>query len=174
MKTLLELNTILNKLLLEKNNLTLEYSKKMNLINDEIKKINDNIYLFSHNIDVSKLELGQKILSIGFHRNYYKKEFYMINSQLIDDCKTDILNNFKRLKEEYFGYKEYDGYYQRSDHNYGYGPSHGSIVESIGLNKDYRNKETFTDEEKEACFYLLENLKYLLDNLNRNAKEKGK
>jgi hypothetical protein len=40
------------------------------------------------------------------------------------------------------------------------GPRHGHIIFSIGLKRDVRNRDPqlLTDEEREACVYLLTNL----------------
>ena len=60
------------------------------------------------------------------------------------------------MKKQYFGNKRYSGYYQESSHSYGMGPSHGSIVDEVGLKQDARKRD-LTDEEKDACIYYLKN-----------------
>lgn len=47
--------------------------------------------------------------------------------------------------------------YQRSDCEYGFIPSHGGVVDSIGLTSEYLKKD-LTDYEIEACIYYLKNL----------------
>lgn len=68
--------------------------------------------------------------------------------------KDDIYEDTtcKHLRKEYFGQKRYEGYHQRSDHPYGFGPTNGSIVEEVGL----RNREKeLSDEEVEAAVYFM-------------------
>ncbi len=52
----------------------------------------------------------------------------------------------------------YDRWYgQRSDHDYGMGPRHGSIIFRIGLVSDARHRE-LTSAERDAAVYYLMNL----------------
>lgn len=61
------------------------------------------------------------------------------------------------LREQYIGAKRYDRFHQRCDCRYGYGPTHGWIVFSVGLTPEVREREVaegeriLTPEESEAA-----------------------
>lgn len=60
-----------------------------------------------------------------------------------------------------FGTKNYAGWQgQRSDHEYGYGPRHGSTVFSVGFTDAVRKRDpqALTPEEVEAAIYYLTNI----------------
>lgn len=173
--TLLELNKRLYELLDLKTTKQDTYLREIDELQDQINKVKINIELLNNNIDLNKFSLGRKILSIQFNETYHDT-LLPLNNDLIESCKKDILNDFNTLRYEYLGYKEYMQFYQRDDHTYGYGPTHGSIVESIGLTSDYRRRNyKFTDEEKEACLYLLANIEHLRsieqDKINEQKKK---
>ena len=71
------------------------------------------------------------------------------------------------LWSHYFGTKNYDRWCgQRSDHQYGYGPGHGSIVFRVGVIDNVRKTRTQADltaEEIEAAIYYLTNIKRVQD-----------
>jgi hypothetical protein len=71
------------------------------------------------------------------------------------------------LWSHYFGTKNYDRWSgQRSDHQYGYGPGHGSIVFRVGIVDGVRKDRTQADltaEEVEAAIYYLTNIKRVQD-----------
>jgi hypothetical protein len=75
----------------------------------------------------------------------------------IDDAIADAVIGFAKLRKEFIGCKNYDRFTcQRSDHPYGYGPKHGSIVFRIELlDKLY----SCSDEQLDCCIYFLQKLK---------------
>jgi hypothetical protein len=74
--------------------------------------------------------------------------------RLTEAAALDIANDCKHMRSMFFGNKRYEGFYQSNDCQYGYGPRHGSTVDSIGLIK---KDHVFTEEEKTACIYYLNN-----------------
>ena len=129
------------------------YKEQKKIIEDRIKELSEKEKVVSEGLDLEKIELGKKVLYI--HGNPYQR----CQDTKSDGSNTlaklaiaDILDGCKHLRREYFGQKRYEGYHQRSDHSYGYGPSHGSIVEEVGL----RNREKeLSEEEVEAAVYFL-------------------
>lgn len=107
----------------------------------------------SENIDIEKVQIAEKILEVE------GDPYGMTN-----DCKKtiaesaieDIANGCEYLQKRYFGNKRYDRFYQREDHEYGYAPKHGHIVDSIGFRRDLLSKE-LTGDQKDACIYYLKN-----------------
>lgn len=81
--------------------------------------------------------------------------------EALRDARLAIIRGGRSLLTGYIGMKRYDGFYQRSDHGYGYGPSHGSIVWRVGLTEEVRarlreDKEAIlTAEEQELALALL-------------------
>lgn len=66
------------------------------------------------------------------------------------------------LLNGYIGAKHYGGFHQREDHQYGYGPKHGSTCFAVGLLEDVRRREVADgehvlteDEAAAATAYLL-------------------
>jgi hypothetical protein len=54
------------------------------------------------------------------------------------------------LAQRYVGCKRYEGWFQREDHEYGYGPRHGHIIFRVGLEASVRRRGTdarLTDDE---------------------------
>lgn len=76
----------------------------------------------------------------------------------------------QKMQTRYIGAKRYDGFHQRCDCDYGYGPSHGSIVFSVGLTQERLQRPLPLDEfERDvAVRYLLA----LRDAKRREAEEK--
>jgi hypothetical protein len=66
-----------------------------------------------------------------------------------------------RLRRAYFGLKQYEGWSaQREDHDYGFGPRHGSIWFKIGMSEQYRRRPEWLEEyERIACVAWLNALK---------------
>lgn len=79
-------------------------------------------------------------------------------AEISTGCKG---TTYRSLWQAYFGTKDYAHWHgQRCDCQYGLGPSHGSIVFSIGLQRSIRSREmeVLSDAERAACVYYLTNL----------------
>lgn len=78
---------------------------------------------------------------------------------------------YRGLAKEYFGTKDYDRWHgQRSDHAYGYGPSHGCIIFSVGLLPSAR-AGVLSEAQKDAAIYYLMNIQAIQE--CASAKEIG-
>ena len=67
----------------------------------------------------------------------------------------DAMNKLTRdgMRREYVGIKNYDSFGdQGSDHPYGMGPRHGSIV--FAVNRSIRDRELTEQELEDALYYL--------------------
>lgn len=102
-------------------------------------------------IDLEKVKTAEFILAIrGLEYGEY-------NERCVDEAIKDIATGTDKMKKQYFGVKNYAQWtHQHCDCQYGYGPSHGSIVFSVGYN--FLNVD-LTDDEKECCIYYLNLLK---------------
>ena len=84
-------------------------------------------------------------------------------AKVVADAKTAIAAGGGALQHEYLGVKNYDSFGdQRCDCQYGFGPTHGSIVFSIGLTRAAREQleegRALSPEQIEDALYLLANL----------------
>lgn len=83
-----------------------------------------------------------------------------------------ILAGGGEMFSEYCGTKSYDRWTgQHSNHSYGMGPRHGTIIFEIGLTRPVRGREvkSLTEDEINACVYYLRNLERI-----QEAAEKAK
>lgn len=97
--------------------------------------------------DLTRIKQAEQILQIRIGDRYFDRT-------CVEDAIKDIAEDTNKMQQEYFGSKNYSGWTnQRSDHGYFYGPKHGTIVCSIGLEPDYR--KGLTEEQKENCLYYL-------------------
>lgn len=121
------------------------FEKKMKELQESINHLERQKKLHLEGFDLKRVEEAEKILQI-------KDAEY--DSSCVRDAITDILRGTPHMKTQYFGSKNYVHYrHQRSDHPYVYGPTHGTIVYSIGLNWSYRNG--LSQEQEEDCLYYL-------------------
>lgn len=133
--------------------MTESFERRKKEITQQISQHKEQEQIVSSGLDLEKIELGKKVLYV------YGNPYERCQDTKFDGSNTlaklaiaDILDGCKHLRKEYFGQKRYEGYHQRSDHPYYCGPSHGSIVEEVGL----RNREKeLSDEEVEAAVYYL-------------------
>lgn len=133
--------------------MTESFERRKKELTQQISQHKEQEQIVSSGLDLEKIELGKKVLYV------YGNPYERCQDTKSDGSNTlaklaiaDILDGCKHLRKEYFGQKRYEGYHQRSDHPYGFGPSHGSIVEEVGL----RNREKeLSDEEVEAAVYYL-------------------
>ena len=73
----------------------------------------------------------------------------------VKEAINDIAKGCKELRVEYFATKNYaHWFHQGTQHGYGYGPSHGSVVFSIGLLPEARRRDLTPDEADAAIYYL--------------------
>ncbi len=140
-------------------------------VNIKIAEIRKDISLYKSSIDAKKINHAMSILRLEFpgeNRRYdsLKKTVLPIYDSLVNAAMTDLVSGLKILKKEYIGQKKYQGFDQRCDCEYGYGPSHGYIYQSIGL---YNPKKELSEYDIECCLYLLENILEVVKSKNSAA-----
>ena len=83
-------------------------------------------------------------------------------AKVVDDACVAVAEGGGRLRREFFGTKNYDRWHnQRCDCVYGYGPRHGSIVFSVGIDRRFRDRWAageLAPEDVDAALYYLNNL----------------
>lgn len=124
-----------------------DFQKK---ITAEIDALKEKESLLENGFDLEKIELGRTVVTIK--GNPYGDTGCSKDKTIAEEAIRDILDGCKRLKVEYFGNKRYEGFYQRSNHDYGFGPTYGSIVDRVELNI---RKRDLTSEEAEAAVYYI-------------------
>jgi hypothetical protein len=142
-----ELRTSINQLTKE----TEERLKKMRSDLGELERL-ENIAT-NVGMDLEKVQIAESIL---YFRG--KPDSDCEGRILINAAAVDIANGCEHLKSQYYGNKRYEAFYQSTDCGYGMGPSHGGIVDEVGLKQAYRKRE-LTEDEKDACIYYLKNYK---------------
>lgn len=114
-------------------------------------------------LDLAKIEAARKVIEV---RGRYEHAGTDRRSVITDAIKQLVTGEpirayYGDLWRVAFGTKNYDRWSgQRSDHEYGYGPRHGSTVFSVGLASDVRKRDPreLTPDEVEAAVYYLTNL----------------
>lgn len=140
-------------------------------INRKMNQVRRDISLCKSSIDVNKINHAMSILDLQFpiQRNYYggPEKVLPIYTDLVSAAKKDLSTGATKLRTEYIGQKRYEGFDQRTDCRYGYGPSHGSIYQRIGLRNPERE---LSDYDIECCLYLLENIASVVESKNSIVK----
>lgn len=153
MKKLFEIVAERNQKQIDLSELRKEFQSKEKSLTNEIESLFKLENTAENGFDVVKIQLAESILSVS--GNPYG-DADGGGKKLAERAVIDIANNTSFMRKQYFGNKRYSGYYQESSHSYGMGPSHGSIVDEVGLKQDARKRD-LTDEEKDACIYYLKN-----------------
>ena len=125
---------------------------------EELKSMQETLNLVVLGIDNERYQKANNLLNVKFEKN-------KIEISLIEKAIIDISKGITDLKHNYYGMKRYDGYFQESNHPYGYGPKHGYIVQSVGLKKRDIN---YSIEDVEDMLYLL-----LIIKINKGFNPKG-
>ena len=105
-------------------------------------------------IDIEVLRLAESVLEVrGAFEKAGDDRTYAVQ-KAIDDLASGAPN----LKKAYVGTKQYDRWHgQFVECSYGMGPSHGSVIFSIGIRRSELGRD-LTEAEIEAALYYLRNL----------------
>lgn len=126
-----------------------------------IKVADAAVRVGAEGFDLDRIALAESVLAV--RGNYAKagQDRAGVVRDAVAQIATGEKQGYRGLWREAFNTKDYSGWHgQRSDHEYGFGPRHGSIIFSVGLRLEVRNRDPqeLTDAEKEACVYYLTNL----------------
>jgi len=132
-------------------------SKRLKAILDEANRLY-KIALNGHSIDF--VSMAESVISI---RGTYDESGEQPSAvrAFIKWLATGECGAYSNPKKQYLGTKNYDRWTsQRTDCEYGMGPTHGGINFAIQLHPDFRKDDVdLSQEQKDACIYYLENLK---------------
>lgn len=136
---------------IERSNLHKEFEQNDSSLKKQIDELERLKKLGLNNFDLNKVSIAERILE-------FDRGFKRMNAVVIRSAINDIVNDFIVMRSGYFGVKDYAGFAnQPIQCQYGYGPSHGYVVFSIGMKRPVR-QEVISDEEKDACIYYLNHL----------------
>lgn len=117
----------------------------------EITEHRRTVGYLSSDLDLAKIDAARKILYV---RGCYT-EGGDDRGGVVADAIQDLLNGKPRLRTTLLATKSFDRWHgQRSDHAYGYGPRHGTIVFGIGLWQQARDRDLTPDEIEAAIYFL--------------------
>lgn len=121
--------------------------------NSELADVQRQIGLKLHGLDTELVSLARTVIYWGkYSRGGCDRQ------SVIDDAVKDLLEGAPKLRQNFFGTKDYAHWSgQRSDHSYGFGPSHGSTVFSVGLTQEARKRD-LTPNEIDAAIYVIRNI----------------
>lgn len=142
---------------IEKNKTEIEYiDHKLN-----IYKNNNSDVASAYSLLTSKVKVDIVTWWSGY-RTYDVKELQLIRTPLIRFLESLKKGDITTITKQYYGVKTYDRWTQESNHPYGYGPSHGSIIARIG-----KGEKPLKDEDIlpliDACELLLRNLDIFIE-----------
>ena len=143
------------------------YKTNRDAISARIAKLQTTINRNAAGLHLEKIALAETVL----YATPYSKGGDDRASAIRDAITEVTLKGGGDLWTKFIGTKSYAHWYvQRSDHTYGYGPSHGSSILKIGLTRSARQRETreLSPTEIEAACYYLTNLVQIQD-----AREKA-
>ena len=154
---LFEIHKGLEKINTAQKELQENYENKRRILQAQKKELETRLQYEIDGINSNRIDNAKRFIYIEGLKNFGHGETRPCVNELISDIVND---NYKILKE-YYGCKNYDGFIcQRSDHRYGYGPTHGYIVFSIRATQDFREgKTTPNEKDKNDILYMLENVK---------------
>ena len=148
--SLIDLNNELAAYQGQLSQLTKKYEQDKRDLESRIKETQRKINETWAGLDTGKIDLAETFFDFeGDPRKYPESE------KAIADARKAIAASDQPLQERYIGLKNYSSWIgQREDHEYGYGPRHGSIVFRIGVKNKWRGKPLSKDAREAALYYL--------------------
>lgn len=132
-----------------------ESAKRKQQLETELSTARERVLLCNAGLDEAKIAVARQVLyRSGKYANSPQRKSAV--QDMVDWLATGEKRTYYAPTTGYFGVKNYSGFGdQREDHEYGFGPKHGSIVFAVGLNE---RKRELTDDEREAALYYLINI----------------
>ena len=130
------------------------HNKSIGEFKAELAEASRLIAASADGIDIEVLRLAESVLEV---RGTFEKAGDD-RSYALQKAIDDLANGATNLKKAYVGTKQYAHWHgQFVECSYGMGPSHGSVIFSIGIRRSELGRE-LTDGEIEASLYYLRNL----------------
>lgn len=167
MSTIADYERRKNELRTERAEAEKTHKAKLDGINSEMILAQTEIERQLANLDSGLILHAEHIIYAGNFKKAGDDRF-----KCLEEAIQRILAGGGAMFHEYSGTKSYDRWNgQHSNHSYGMGPRHGSIIFQIGFTRPVRSREEkkLTEEEINACVYYLRNLERI-----QEAAEKAK
>lgn len=150
---LVQIESELNRIRTERAEESKKHHDYVDRTAQEINELLRQKEMAMNGLDLSKIQTAESILDVdGLKYGEY-------NERCINEAIKDIATGQESMRREYFGVKNYAHWqHQECDCKYGYGPTHGSIVFSVGYKRN-RLCDEFSEYEKDSCIYYLNLLK---------------
>ncbi|ENR0029175.1 hypothetical protein ACETF5_004349 [Yersinia enterocolitica] len=140
-----------------------QYQINLSSINSEISTISKHLSITNVGLDLEMVNRGMLVIEFGETKGINER------NKCVDDAISDLAGGAKKLNERYFGTKDYAHWNdQREDHEYGYGPKHGSIVFRVGLRHEFLRKK-LTPDDIECAIYCLLNINKINEQIKQVA-----
>lgn len=158
MRHLSEIKNEIEEIKKEIIDLTEKYNEEKAALERVEEKLNREYACAIEGVDFDRIKNAERfVYTRGFKRYYGFGE----TGKMLNDCIKDLACGSEKILTEYYGCKNYFGFMcQRTDCRYGYGPTHGDIVCTIGATSKYRKNEiTPSEEDMDDILYYLEKMK---------------
>lgn len=131
-----------------------ELSEQLDAMKKEEKKL---MHLMDSGVNLDRYSNAKRFISFSGAEYVGHGD----TRKCIDDAIDDIASKQFHILKEYFACKDYAGWHcQREDHQYYYGPKHGSVVFEIAATVAWRCEEIQpTDEDLCDILYVLNLIK---------------
>lgn len=130
------------------------HKKQLYELKNELSETKRLIAASAEGIDLDTLKLAESVIEV---RGTYDKAGDD-RARALQKAIDDLANGATSLKKSYVGTKQYAHWHgQLVEHSYGMGPSHGSVIFSIGIRRSELGRD-LTEVEIEASLYYLRNL----------------
>lgn len=162
---LLEITLLIKELEEEQHKLEVMYETDKAALKKKLTEAENIKAILVSNFDYDKIHLvRERVNFTGIYKWWGVGE----TASTLAACIRDVANGCSFIRTKYFGCKNYDRWTcQDSCHTYGMGPSHGTIVFSIGLNHKFRQEldaGAIIDSDFINAFL------YVLHNIRENEK----
>ena len=127
----------------------------------ELNKASAAIAVAAEGHDLERIALAESVLRVRGDYAKAGRDRASVISDAITEIATGTKACYQSLWSGSLGTKDYAHWHgQRSDHDRGYGPKHGSLIFQISLHESVikRDDRALTDSERDACIYYLMNL----------------
>jgi len=123
-------------------------------LSSALAETNRLISAASDGLNIELIKLAESVMEVRGSFDKAGEDRQHALRKAIDDLATGA----QAIKKSYFGTKQYAHWYgQYVECSYGYGPSHGHVIFSIGLRRSHAGQQ-LSAEEIDACLYYLRNL----------------
>lgn len=137
------------------------YESEMGHLKSELRQVNAVLNVAENGVDPEQFMVARQVLEVHWSKNSYEQRRNCDEvKKAIDDAIEELRHGGRKLHTRQVSIKAYDRWAaQRTDSDYGYGPTHGSDWFKIGLTPAVRAKGPLDEPVALACILWLNALK---------------